>query len=205
MNQRGLWTTPTCPRCSEEEDHSHIIRCQSKHRTATFHKAWGTLDDWIEKTSSDNIGMAVYTLLTDFRNNKQPRTAAFPDWPPALTTAYNKQMEAGHRSFHKGMLVTEWADAQAEYYAHINNQKNCPDHWVSQLIHQLHKMTHTIWKGRCDYVHDKQYQETLYCHDYAIQLKELLDRPPPASMPATNRRYFIPLNQALAQNTRRQR
>ena len=205
MHRRGIWTSPTCPRCQEEEDHTHIIKCQSTHGTATFHEAWGLLDDWIEKTSSDAIGMAVYTLLTDYRNNEQPRTEAYQDWPPALTRAYNHQLAAGPRSFQEGMLVKDWADAQAEYYVASNNTKNCADHWVSQLIHQLHQMMHTLWKGRCTYVHDKHYQETLYRHDYAIQLKELLADPPPASMPATDRRYFIPLNQALTQHIRSQR
>ena len=196
---------PTCPRCSAEEDHTHIIKCQSAHGTAIFHKAWGVLDDWIEQTSSTDIGLAVYTLLTDYRQNEQPRAEAFPSWSTALQTAYHQQLEAGERSFPEGMLVAAWADAQADHYVQTNNRKNCPDHWVSKFIHKLHQMQHNIWKGRCDFVHEKSYKENLYKYKYALTLQDLLTRPPPASMPATDQRYFIPLKQALAQPIRRQR
>ena len=205
MHRRGLWSQPTCPRCQEDEDHNHLIQCQSDHGKQAFLEAWGNLDDWLEKTSSEEISQAIYVLITDFRSNLTELTLPYPAWTDALIRTFQLQQEAGPRSFHEGMLVNAWSNIQAQHYAAKRNNRNCPDNWVQRLIQQIHLFTHTLWKKRCHYVHDTKFQNKIYRNDYALQLRYLLQHPPPASMPATDRRHFVSLDKALTYTLRRHR
>ena len=65
--------------------------------------------------------------------------------------------------------------------------------------------SHDMWKARCSAIHTNQIQSSMSHNTYAVQLQALLRYPPPASMPAHDRKHFIPLEQALTYNYQRQK
>jgi hypothetical protein len=62
-----------------------------------------------------------------------------------------------------------------------------------------------MWKLRCDFLHTTTTQTSLHVDKYRTELTHLLKEPPPLSMPAEDRRYFIPLRKALTYNIQRQK
>ena len=57
MKRRRQWPTDHCPFCECTEDHIHLLQCTSDQTTSHFTKAYGDLDDWLQKTTS---GLLVF-------------------------------------------------------------------------------------------------------------------------------------------------
>ena len=53
--------------CDIAEDHPHILQCQSAQASTHFITAYGALDEWLVKTTSEEIAEAVYLLISDYK------------------------------------------------------------------------------------------------------------------------------------------
>ena len=205
MKRRGEWKTGDCPLCNaDEEDHEHIIKCKSTTATDNFTEAYGCLEEWLQKTSSTDITEAVWVLLSDYRDN-DTGNIFYPNWSSTVHTAVARQRELGSRAFIEGFHVYHWADAQNQHYTATNQHRHSADVWAARLIARLWTFTHTMWKTRCTAIHTQEIQSAMLHNHHALQLKKLLERPPPPSMPSHDRKHFIPLTTALTYNHHRQK
>ena len=107
------------------------------------------------------------------------------------------QWKLGTTAFTAGILAKQWVYAQNEHYLYTNKRKYSADLWVARLISRLWRLHHDVWKQRCHFLHTKDQQEALLKDSYNLKLRDLLQHPPPPSMPAEDRRHFIKLDTAL--------
>ena len=204
MHRRKQWSSPACPFCDHPEDHIHIFQCQSPQASKHFQTAWETLDEWLNKTTSLAIAEAVTDLLLEHRNQTD-RTDMSPGWGPSLCDLVNHQRSIGPRSFAEGLLSTKWEEIQNDYYVENQDTRHSAAVWVQHLIQHISTLYHSMWKQRCKVVHSKEGQTSLYQATYALRLRDLLSQPPPTTMPACDRRFFVPLDEALGYSLSRQR
>ena len=202
MHRRGQWPNANCPMCTTLEDHRHVISCSSDQARKHFMTAWGALDDWLEATSSPEIGQAVYLLIEDYKT--QEENVVWPTWSLQLQATVHQQRQLGPRSFVEGFHTTGWIDAQQEYYDYLHKNKSA-EAWATTLTEKVFLFTHTMWKMRCTFLHSKETQGCIHADHYDIQLTDLLSEPPPSTMPAIDRSYFIPLQTALQYNNQRKK
>ena len=205
MKRRRQWPTDHCPFCDCTEDHIHLLQCTSDQTTSHFTKAYGDLDDWLQKTTSPDIAEAIYLLLTDHKDNQQDSDLTYDNWSHTLCATVQHQRSIGSRSFTEGFLSTRWEDAQQEHYNCQCDTRHSAHRWTGLLVAQLHTFYHSLWTQRCDALHTPEGQTHLYQAEYATDLKRLLAHPPPLSMPTADRRFFVPLAQALSYSLSRQR
>ena len=203
MHRRGEWSNATCPMCDQTEDHMHIIQCQSTQAKAHFLQAFCQLDDWLEKTTSLDIGQAIWLLLEDYRT--QQTSINWLAWSPILQRTIDRQRLLGPRAFVEGYLTNDWIYAQDEHYLLTNNRKHSAGNWATTLNEKLFRFTHSMWKQRCNHLHKNTTQSTIHDNNYDADLALLLRHPPPPSMPAEDRKYFVPLATAISYNTQRKK
>ena len=205
MFRRRQWSTDTCPMCDNIEDHIHVLQCTSPQASSHFANAYGDLDDWLGKTTSEEVAEAVYLLLSDYRENNFDSDQLYDYWSPLLKNTVRHQRSIGPRSFVEGFLSTKWEDLQLNYYISINDNRHSALRWTGLLIKHLHNLFHLMWTQRCDVLHSDDGQKELHQLEYATDLARLLSDPPPPSMPANDRRFFVPLETALSYSLPRQR
>ena len=181
----------------------HILQCRSDQAQSHFMTAWGALDEWLEQTTSVEIGQAIYVIIDDYR--KGETSGPWTTWSRTLCSTYASQQKIGPRSFVEGFLSKQWEHAQFEHLLLTNNRRKSPSHWVKNLNYRIYKMTHKMWTLRCDFLHLTTTQNSLHHDTYHSALTHLLKEPPPLSMPAEDRRYFVPLTKALTYNIQRQK
>ena len=196
MQRRKEWDNPHCPMCHQNEDTHHILKCTSPQGTDHYDRAFTELDQWLEKTTSPEIGQAIYSLYDDYRNDKDEQIL-YDNWSPILCNAVTTQWKLGTTAFTAGILAKQWVYAQDEHYMYTNKRKHSADLWVARLISRLWRLHHDVWKHRCHFLHKKEQQEALLKDGYNLKLRDLLQHPPPPSMPAEDRRHFIKLDIAL--------
>ena len=205
MHRRKQWPTDTCPMCDIAEDHPHILQCQSAQASTHFITAYGALDEWLVKTTSEEIAEAVYLLISDYKERSFESNQLYEHWNPLLKTTVQHQRSIGPRSFVEGFLSIKWEELQLEYYTSINDRRHSALRWTGLLIKQLHTFFHLMWTQRCDVLHSDKGQLELHQEGYAIDLVRLLSHPPPPSMPSNDRRFFVSLDKALTYSLPRQR
>ena len=108
------------------------------------------------------------------------------------------------RAFAEGFFTPQWEDVQDAYLARTRSRKSATS-WVTTLHEKIFRFTHSMWKQRCAFLHSRSTQTAIHSNQYALELSHLLKHPPPLSMPAEDRKYFVPLPQALQYNTQRQK
>ena len=205
MKRRREWATSECPLChTDEEDHEHVLQCRSITTTDNFTDAYGKLEEWITKTSSTDIAEAIWVLISDYRD-KDASNIIYPHWPDTVREAVVVQRQLGPRSFIEGIHATHWVRAQQQHFTERNKTQHSADIWAARLVARIWTFTHDMWKGRCTAIHTNKIQSAMKHNDHALQLHDLLARPPPTSMPAHDRKHFVPLQVALTYNHHRQK
>ena len=204
MHRRKEWDDATCPLCKQMEDHIHVIQCQSDTAQAYFANSYGTLEEWLEKTTSKKIQEAIWVIIDDYRQSTNEELL-YPTWSTSVCTAVTQQRLLGPRSFVEGIHTIAWIPAQQAFYSATNKHHHSAAHWTASLIAKVWTFSHDMWKARCNAIHNNQIQASMSHNTYAVQLQALLRYPPPASMPAHDRKHFIPLEQALTYTYQRQK
>ena len=207
MHRRGLWTEPTCKFCDEIETHQHLLQCRSPQGQHIYQQAFNKLDDWVEKQTSAEIGQAIWSLFDAYRN-KETEVTPWPTWPPILQDTYEEQWKLGRRSFVEGYLTLKWVQCQEQYLTTLpqkDRKYKTGQNWAKQLSTRIWRMQHHIWTQRCEAVHGREITEKEAKLNLDGQLHHYLTQSPPLSMPADDRRYWIPLDKALKYHPRRKK
>ena len=197
MFRRKVWPKNACPRCGLPEDHQHVIQCNHEHAKDEFYQRWGELDDWVVKTSSNDMSSAICTILTDYRDNNKTQNI-FVSWSPAIQNAVKDQHRIGHRSFIEGMLSVQWTVAQQEHLQLIGDTRHDANRWVATLTTKLWNLSHHMWEHRNKILHNNENaQKTIYADAQSTKLRNLYSQKS-QTMPAMDLQLFQrPLEEAL--------
>ena len=205
MLRRKQWPKNSCPRCQQEEDHQHVIRCPDTSASEQFTLSWGKLDDWIMATSTQEISQAVSLLLFDYRSNDRDQTI-LDTWTPMLQDTVNAQYQLGHRSFIEGILTPMWTQVQKQHFHDIQDQRRSAQKWSATLTTKIWQLAHDMWMDRNNVLHrNEQAQQRLHDASLDEQLRTLYsqyDR----TLPHTDKQLFKrPLEQTLTLKLREKR
>lgn len=205
MLRRKQWPQNACPRCKQEEDHQHVIRCPAASANEQFIQSWGKLDDWIMDTSTLEISQAVSNLLFDYRSHDKDQTI-FDEWSPMLQDTMRAQYELGHRSFMEGMLTTMWTQVQQQHFKEINDTRRSAEKWSATLTTKVWQLAYDMWMDRNNTLHrNEQAQKTLHeasIDEHLSSLYAKCDR----TLPHADRQLFKrPLEQTLQLKLREKR
>ena len=205
MLRRKQWPKNECPRCKQEEDHQHIIRCPDKRAQDQFITLWGDIDDWINTTSTAEMGQAVYTLLSNYRSHDHEHTV-WQTWSPGLQATIRQQYDIGHRSFTEGMLGTEWARTQQQHLDDQMDNRRSAKKWVATLTMKLWNLNFQMWKHRNHILHhNEETQSHLYSETQIQTLRKLYTQREP-TMPHINLQLFSrPIDDAIQMKPTEQR
>ena len=203
MNRRGHWAVDQCPRCGETETSQHIFQCSSPTASTTFANGIGEIDDWVRKTSTDDMADAIFSLITDYREGTD-QTVVWDTWSPLVKAAVKHQTKIGPRSFVEGALHNNWVQAQQQAFLLENKTRHSPTKWVATLISKLWVLQHKMWLDRNCTLHQTETQTRLHQPAILLDLHNLLQNND-QTMPAIDRRLFVPFNEAAHYSLAKQR
>ena len=69
-------------------------------------------------------------------------------------SAAQEQDEIGTVNFLFGRISKKWREIQRKYLLHYFPSKNySADVWIRRVIAQIYRVTQSLWKYRCEFVH----------------------------------------------------
>ena len=71
-----------------------------------------------------------------------------------LQTASHIQDKIGYHNLFCGRIATKWMEVQSQYFHSSIGSKRSPMNWSMRFILQLLQFSHSMWKHRCNIVHD---------------------------------------------------
>jgi hypothetical protein len=136
-----------CPRCTEFEDTTHVLRCQAPNAQRQWDATIAKLDVWLTKALTlPDIQTAIISRLCSWRNQEvlpQPPSYNWPGVNDLVTT----QDLIGWKNFLKGCVLHAWAAKQQEYYDWLQ-RRNTGKRWITTLIKKLWEISWNMWEQR---------------------------------------------------------
>ena len=171
MKKWKKWSTSQCPMCEVEENHHHIVRCQSAAAQTTWQELMNSFVIKLAKlktphTTIQHIVLGVTSCRWDI---VVPITAT----EPTLQQALEKQTQVGWALFLDGLLVHEWEQHVKTFLNPLQN----PTTWIRQLIKQLWNISWGMWEHRCSVVHAKNTTQRTTNGDIDEALQSIYNTP----------------------------
>ena len=181
-----------CHLCkTENEDLTHLLRCNHPERKPWQHKLFTALRASCERlnTRSYLVDILIDGLASWFNVNTIDKAA----YPATFHHLIDEQTQLGWRQLFQGRMSSEWARLQDVYLRRIHSTANSKTGllWTSTIITTLWKEFFTMWETRNTAVHgkDSESRHTARIHRATIELKHLHQKQP--DVLATDRDLFI--------------
>ena len=150
LNRWNQRTTSTCPSCAEQETHRHILRCQSNRATTAYRTIERNFEDWLKRTTSNDIRITIMHHLTAYREEEPIHE---PDhWKQEIAELSRSQKALGPCAFVEGFLVKEWEHMQRQHLDETKSKRH-PGRWVRELIKKVWMVSWDMWESRNEEVH----------------------------------------------------
>jgi hypothetical protein len=166
MKERKQFVQDKCPICCQQtEDISHLLRCQNDEALSFYQQQLNQLRSWGERVQTDPS--ILHSLLLVLQLKRMGHNDLHRLFPCILTKArhhsvFKHQSRIGWDAFLEGLISTEWARLQQDYYKSIQCQGSGKS-WASGLIQQLWNINHQVWNYRNRVLHENQQKlNTLY-------------------------------------------
>ena len=146
---RTYASSSKCPRCGQEEDFEHTIKC--KHPGAIQQWEIGIRD--VKAILDKNVGSKLSHLTITYLNQWHDEN---PDLhlPPETSPFYNlmqAQFKLGWDSFLCGRLSTKWDNHTLSRDSYGNKKR-----WIAAIIKKLSLTIWNMWDHRNSILHDPQ-------------------------------------------------
>ena len=149
MEYRKSRKTNCCPRCHEEvEDPLHVICCPDNRASEEWDKLIENLQEWMRQTDTDpEIRYGLSQVLRTFREAEDKQMIVPHGISPEITNCFRQQATIGCTQFLNGLLTTEWAKAQDQYYKRKGSRRH-GRRWAINLLKQLWRLVFGMWDHR---------------------------------------------------------
>ena len=139
-----------CPRCHHSfEDTDHVLHCQEDDDAIrTWTTAMDKIKDWCLKVNTvPSVVSTLFPLLIGWQSNKYSNKYSSRDWDPAIRKNFLSQARLGWDSLLAGILSTEWATLQEQYYQSLGSRKQ-GQKWSSDFSRRLWEAVYSMWEHR---------------------------------------------------------
>jgi hypothetical protein len=151
-----------CPRCSEFEDTTHVVRCQAPSALKKWNSSLAKLDEWLSKSSTmPALRSAIINRLKAWHQSSATAAPSY-SWPGVNDLIYTQTL-VGWQAFLEGGVLKEWAAKQQEYYDWLA-RKNTGKRWTTTLIKKLWEISWNMWEHRNGELHNPASPATLREH-----------------------------------------
>lgn len=155
MRNWGFWDHDRCPCCHQpDETTTHILLCRFPGMTDNYNNQAELIIDWL---TSYGTHPDVLTCLTRALRARDPHTLFTAYCTPACHSAAASQDTIGWQNFLEGKISTDWRLLQEEYYINTGSSR-LSEFWAKGLVKRLLELTHSQWKYRSDYLHERNHK-----------------------------------------------
>jgi hypothetical protein len=160
MVQWKMRESAACPRCGMEEDSSHVWTCHAADARWVRMQHIFKLDTWLsEQETQPDLRRELINGLKSWSVGVQRRT--FYQTPLHISQVLDSQDEIGWTNLLEGCFDKGWTEAQELYYRSIGSRRSGL-RWTVAVIKKLWDVAWDLWEQRNGFLHDAEYQETLY-------------------------------------------
>jgi hypothetical protein len=192
----GKESSDACPLCGLPETARHVPLCRDPRAVEEWNERFHELSQWMTKNHTDpNIQNALSDLLSRWRHFQPPSNL----YSPSVTRAVAHQRRIGIPCLLEGLLATDWAILQQQYYESTGSRRS-GHRWAALFTAQLWTMGHHLWEYRNDISHSSeniQHKKDEAGIDHKVRAAYAAG---PADLPvAAHHLFLMPLTQRLAQ------
>jgi hypothetical protein len=144
-------TDALCPRCDEEEDTTHVLRCQGTGACAVWNKSMLDLTSYLSKSHTmPAIQHAIITCLQRWRKG-EPLCLDGLDLG-VQQTVINQNL-IGWKNLLEGLPSKGWYNLQAGYYSEEGEDRSTTK-WMTGLLLKLNNLGYNQWDHRNEVKHN---------------------------------------------------
>lgn len=149
MEYRRARKSNCCPRCYENvEDPIHVIQCPDRRASEEWDRLIKELQEWMRKTDTEpNIRAGLSQVLWAYRETEGNRMIVPNGLPVRINECFRQQATIGCTQLLNGLLTTEWARVQDQYYKSRGSRRH-GRRWAINLSKQLWKLVFGMWDHR---------------------------------------------------------
>ena len=151
-------TTPLCPLCNKHtEDRDHVFQCQEPHvRTYRLQQLEALDKTLTEIDTFPLLKRHLMKLLRKYCSNfpvyNIPENPANPD--NDCIRSINVQMNFSPQNLLRSVLAKDIIYVRQQYISVYRPKTNNVVYWAIHVTKALHTYATTLWKYRCDIVHN---------------------------------------------------
>ena len=144
-----------CPICGEpHEDNLHVLRCPHAASRETWKHGCKSVRKWMRQQKTDpELQHGLYKALKAFGTKENFDRYAPTGYPSKVQECLNAQTHLGWTGFLEGLLTTDWAVCQQEYFQRIGS-KRTGHRWAVGLSKQIWKLVFEMWQHRNHCLHN---------------------------------------------------
>jgi hypothetical protein len=142
-----------CPRChAEDEDVSHVWKCQSQATHTVWNDALTRLETWMQdEDTNEYIRDAILTGLRSWRNDTPTEHGS-----TEVRAQMAHQQRIGWEALLEGRPAAEWRNEQERHFRSKPHCLKTGKRWAIALIKKLWDTAWTLWDHRNRVLHDNE-------------------------------------------------
>ena len=152
LKRWGESPSDACPLCGQPEDTRHVLSCQDPRALLFWNDRYEKLSTWMRSSQTHPEIQHSFLLLLNCWRHNTPCNLSFPQ---TIRRAVSAQRRIGIQGLSEGLLSTDWAVLQQEYYQSIGSRRS-GHRWASLLISELWVMGMKVWDFRNDVMHSPE-------------------------------------------------
>lgn len=155
MLRWGFWDHDRCPCCQQpDETTTHLLLCGDPGMKLNYETRTNLLLDWLREYDTHPD---ILTCFTRALRARDVNTLFVAYSSPFCYEAAVEQDSIGWQNFLEGKVSRRWRDLQEQYFLERGSSR-LSEFWASGLVKRLLELTHSQWKFRSDYLHERNQQ-----------------------------------------------
>lgn len=155
-DKHAQWDSNLCPLCgNSKENTKHVVVCEHTEALTYRIQQFKLFSTWLLSQRSDpSIRECIDIVLTSHTQVTFLATMKCITTSKLHLEAAKEQDEIGYTNFLFGRLSKKWREIQRQHLLHSFPSKNySADAWIRRVIARIYRVTQSLWKFRCEFVH----------------------------------------------------